>query len=115
MTVTNARERVIATVSTWYGVSAHPHRFGGTEFRLGRREIGHIHGDRLIDIPFPTTVRNEVVASGEADPHHILPDSGWVSFYIRDEADVEKGIALLRRSFELAARQRTKKVSPLGT
>ncbi len=29
----------------WPGVTAHPHRFGGMEYRLGKRELGHIHGD----------------------------------------------------------------------
>ena len=34
------------------GVTAHPHRFGGTEFRLGKREIGHVQGESLLVIPF---------------------------------------------------------------
>ena len=79
-----------------------PHRFGGTEFRLGRREIGHIHGDHLVDIPFPKKVRNELIAAGLAEPHHILPESGWISFYIRRGDQVESAIALLRRSYDLA-------------
>ena len=44
-------------LASWPGVEAHPHRFGGTEYRIGKREIGHIHGDALVDIPFPTKVR----------------------------------------------------------
>jgi predicted DNA-binding protein (MmcQ/YjbR family) len=83
-----------------------PHRFGGTAFRLGKREVGHIHGDRLVDIPFPKLVRDELVSSGEAEPHHILPKSGWVSLFLRTEADVERAIRLMRNSFDLGiARQ----------
>jgi len=83
-----------------------PHRFGGTAFRLGKREVGHIHGDRLVDIPFPKLVRDELVSNGEAEPHHILPKSGWVSLFVRTEADVERAIRLMRNSFDLAmARQ----------
>lgn len=63
----------------------------------------------MIDIPFPTKVRHEIVAAGKAEPHHILPESGWVSFYLREAADVERGIALLRQSFELANKQRSRK------
>jgi hypothetical protein len=85
----------------------HPHRFGGTEYRLGAREIGHVHGDGLVDIPFPTSVRNELVAAGHAVFHHVLPESGWVSFYIRDTGDIERAIALLRRSYDIAVNQRT--------
>ena len=67
MAVPGAAMEILATVSAWPGVEAHPHRFGGTEYRIGKREIGHIHGDTLVDIPFPTKVRNEVVAAGRAD------------------------------------------------
>jgi predicted DNA-binding protein (MmcQ/YjbR family) len=89
---------------SWPGVTARSHRFGGTEYRFGKREIGHIHGDHLVDIPFPKNVRNELVAVvGVAEPHHILPNSGWISFYIKRADQVETAIALLRRSYELAA------------
>lgn len=108
MAVRGAGRHIDATVSSWGGIAAHPHRFGGTEFRLGSREIGHIHGDHLVDIPFPTKVRNELVASGQAVPHHVLPDTGWVSFYIRDPGDVDTAIALLRRSYDLAVEQRAR-------
>ncbi|MFN8453987.1 MAG: DUF5519 family protein [Anaerolineae bacterium] len=105
MPVPGAKQQITGAVLTWEGVTVHPHRFGGDEYRLGRREIGHIHGDYLVDIPFPKKVRNEVVAAGRAEPHHILPESGWISFYLRQPADVEEAIALLRRSFELALKQ----------
>jgi hypothetical protein len=104
MSVHGAHQLIDATVSAWQGVTAHPHRFGGTEYRLGGREIGHVHGDPLVDIPFPTKARNEIVAAGQAAPHHVLPDSGWVSFYIREPADVERAIALLRRTYDLAVK-----------
>ncbi len=74
--------------------------------RLGTRELGHIHGDHLVDIPFPKKVRDEIVNAGLAEPHHILPETGWISFYLREESDVQKVIALLRRSYEIALRQK---------
>ena len=106
MSVRGAGQTIKTTVSAWKGITAHAHRFGGTEYRLGDREIGHVHGDGLVDIPFPTKVRNEIVAAGQAEPHHVLPDSGWVSFYIRAAEDVERAIALLRRSYDIAVDQR---------
>lgn len=106
VSVFGASEKVRSEVAGWEGVERRPHRFGGVEFRLGRREIGHMHGDYLVDVPFPRRVRDELVAAGMAQPHHILPATGWVSFYIREQGDVERAIALLRRSYELAARQR---------
>ena len=109
MTVKDAQNQINAAVTNWDGVAARPHRFGGTEYRIGRREIGHIHGDYVVDIPFPTKIREELVAAGRADPHHILPDSGWVSFYIREPADVERAIELLQQSYEIAINQRKRR------
>jgi hypothetical protein len=106
MALHGAGEKISRTVQTWLGVDAQPHRFGGVEFRLGRREIGHVHGDWLVDIPFPSRVRDELVAAGLAETHHILPDSGWVSFYLHEEGDVERAIDLLRRSYDLAVNQK---------
>jgi luciferase-like monooxygenase len=108
MSVRGAGETIKNTVSAWGGITAHAHRFGGTEFRLKSREIGHVHGDGLVDIPFPTKVRNEIVSAGEAQPHHVLPESGWVSFYIREPQDVERAIGLLRRSYEIAVAQKAR-------
>jgi hypothetical protein len=102
MAVSGAKERIEAAVQGWSGITSQPHRFGGTEYCLGRREIGHVHGDSLVDIPFPKKVRNELVNTGRAEPHHILPDSGWVSIFLQQASDVDRAIELLRLSFEIA-------------
>jgi len=108
MSVKGAQTRISQAVTSWPEVTVQPHRFGGVEYVIGRREVGHIHGDHLVDIPFPKKVREEIVAAGRAQPHHVLPESGWVSFYLRQEADVEQAIALLRESYEIAIKQKSK-------
>ncbi|MCU0494325.1 MAG: DUF5519 family protein [Chloroflexaceae bacterium] len=85
---------------SWPGVSAQPHRFGGVEFQVQHHEIGHLHGSHLADLPFPRRVRDELVAAGKAQPHHILPETGWVSFYMRGEEDVQAVLALFRLNYE---------------
>jgi len=105
MSISGASEIIHKAVVSWEEVTAHPHRYGGTEYRLGKREIGHIHGDSLVDIPFPRKVRDELVSAGRAEPHHVLPKSGWVSVYLRASTDVERAIELLRVSFDLAAQK----------
>lgn len=94
-----------AALQACSGIEAQPHRFGGREYRLGRREIGHVHGDQLVDIPFPKNIRDELVSSGPAEPHHILPQSGWVSIHLNDTHDVERAIELLKLSFEMATKR----------
>ena len=108
MSVKGAQTSITNAVTAWAGVTTAPHRFGGVEYVIGKREIGHIHGDHLVDIPFPKKVRDEIVAAGRAQPHHILPETGWVSFYLRQEADVEQAIALLHESYEIAVKQKIK-------
>jgi hypothetical protein len=61
-----------------------------------------MQGDSLVDIPFPKGVRDELVTAGRAEPHHILPHSGWVSIYLKEASDVERVIELLPLSFEIA-------------
>lgn len=112
MSVLGAQKSITSAVLSWDGVTSQSHRFGGVGYRIDKRETGHIHGDHLVDIPFPTRIRDEIVASGEAKLHHILPESGWVSFYIHEEADVERAIALLQRSFEIARKQTQKRTGP---
>jgi hypothetical protein len=92
--------QIAREVASWEGVTVAAHRFGGIEFRVGRRELGHLHGSHLADLPFPVRVREQLVADHKAQPHHILPDSGWVSYVIRDVSDVPTVIALFRLNFE---------------
>ena len=103
MTVTGRRtihDAIVEEVSSWPGVTTGVHRFGGTEFRYGRRELGHLHGSRLADLPFPTKIREQLVAAGRAEPHHVLAESGWVSFHIREATDVAEAIELFRLNYE---------------
>ena len=45
-------ESIKKEILNWPDVTAEPHRFGGLEFRLNKREMGHIHGDKLDICPF---------------------------------------------------------------
>lgn len=93
-------EKINKEILSWPGVTTGQHRFGGTEFRVGKREMGHIHGDKLADLPFPMQVRNQLIESGRALPHHILPESGWVSKWIRSEEDESEVVELFRMQYK---------------
>jgi hypothetical protein len=97
-----AIEAVRSAVASWRGVTTHDHRFGGIEFRLGRRELGHLHGT-IADLPFPRHVRDELVAGGRARPHHVLPQSGWVTVPMRTSAEVSNVIELFRQNYDRRA------------
>ena len=97
-----ANEAVIREVSSWEGVTVHDHRFGGVEFRVGRRELGHLHA-RFADLPFPRRIRDELIAAGRARPHHVLPDSGWVTVPMRTSDEAKGVVELLRQNYDRAA------------
>jgi hypothetical protein len=92
--------QIVGEISGWPGVTVLPHRFGGVEFRVGRRELGHLHGSRWADLPFPIRVRDELVTSGRAERHHVLPESGWITARIRGLDDVPRIVELFRLNYE---------------
>ena len=102
-----ASERIRRELGGWPGVEAGPGRFGSLRFTLGRRELGHVHGDSVADLPLRPERKAELVAAGEARPHRWTPpESGWVSIDLEGDADVERAIELMRASYERAASRR---------
>ncbi len=95
-----AIDEIERTLLSWPGVTRGHHRFGGVEYRLGGHEIGHLHGNGLLDIPLTKTLREQLVADGRAQPHHIYATSGWISYYIRGTNDLDGALALLRLAYE---------------
>jgi hypothetical protein len=51
-------------------------------------------------------MREELVESGKAHLHHVLPQTGWVSYYLRSEEDVAGALDLFKKNYDrLTARQ----------
>lgn len=93
-------ERIRHAVTSWPGVTTAAGQYGETDFVVDRRSIGHVHGGHQADIPFPRRIRDELVTSGRTGPHHVHPDSGWTTLYIRTDADAENAIELLRINYD---------------
>src|SRR5215210_4529775 len=100
------KETIEREVGGWPGVEERVHRFGGVEFRVNGHGIGHLHSDRMVDLPFPVRMREELVGAKEAQLHHVLPQTGWVSYRIRGERDVAGALDLFEKNYErLTARK----------
>ncbi|WCB92888.1 hypothetical protein DSM104299_01588 [Baekduia alba] len=103
-TTASASERITAEVTSWPGVSAGFGRRGEWAFRVGTREIGHLHGDHVAHFGFPKDVFDELFAAGRIVHHPVFPDRrGPGARRIEDDADVEDVIALLREQYERVA------------
>jgi len=98
--MSGAGELIRDAVTSWPGVEALPHRFGGTEYKYGRKEMGHVHGDRLADLPLSRKLHDQVIAEGRAKHHHVLPDTGWVSRWMNRPEDADAVIELFRLQYE---------------
>jgi len=85
----------------WPSVASEPSRFNSTVYKLGRREIGHVHRDGVADLPFPRRVHDELISAGKAQPHRPGFPS-FVSYYIREPEDVSGAIELFRMNYDRA-------------
>jgi hypothetical protein len=91
-----AMEAIEAAALEIPGVRLAVHRFGGVGFSLARRELGHLHGNGLLDLHTGRELARELVAARRAEGHHFFGESAWVSYWVRSAADVPKAAALIQ-------------------
>jgi hypothetical protein len=97
-----AMEMFESAVCRKYAIQRRPHRFGGVGFFVGTTEIGHLHGNGLLDLFVGKSFRTEQIRQGRALPHHVFPESGWISFWLRWPGDIARALEL----FEIASMYR---------
>ena len=56
---TTLTETIKDEILRWPGITTEPNRFRGIEFLVNKKEMGHLHGERLVDLPFPLELRKE--------------------------------------------------------
>jgi hypothetical protein len=86
-------------VSAWPHISVHPHRFGGREFLFEKAEVGHVHMWGAVDVSFTLAIRDALLEEGLAEEHRWVPNSGWTTFHMRSEKDLEHALWLMRLSY----------------
>jgi Family of unknown function (DUF5519) len=97
----SASQRITEEVTSWPGVTAGPGERGEFAFKVGRREIGHLHGDHALHTGFPKSVWTELHDQGRVDYHPVFPDrAGPASRLIENEDDVRDVIELLRINYD---------------
>jgi hypothetical protein len=100
-TTTTASEQITATVTAWPGVTSGYGRRGEFAFKVGGREIGHLHGDHAAHFAFPEPVWQELFDAGRITYHPVFPDKvGPAARPIENAEDVADVIALLRLNYD---------------
>jgi hypothetical protein len=96
-----ASEQITEEVTSWRGVAAGHGRRGEFAFKVGSREIGHLHGDHAAHFFFPKRVWTDLKEQGRIDYHPVFPDrQGPAARRIENEADIGDVIALMRLNYE---------------
>jgi Family of unknown function (DUF5519) len=96
-----ASQRIVEVVTSWPGVHAESEELGELAFKVGRREIGHLHGDRAAHFSFPKEVWDELMAQKRIVPHPVFPGKrGPAARRIQNDADIDDVIELLRLNYD---------------
>jgi Family of unknown function (DUF5519) len=96
-------EQIVSEATSWRGVTAGHGRRGELALRVGRREIGHLHGDHAAHFSFPKDVWTELHAHGRIGYHPVFPGKvGPAARRIESAGDVRDVIELLRLNYERA-------------
>ena len=99
-------QQITAEVTSWPGIEAGTGRRGEFAFRLGRREVGHLHGDHAAHFFFPKDVWAELYEQGRIVHHPVFPERvGPAARRIEDDADVRDVIELMRLNYERLSRR----------
>lgn len=94
-------ERITEEVTSWPGVLAGPGTRGEFSFKVGGREIGHLHSDEVAHFGFPKDVWTRLFEQGRIDYHPVFPGrQGFGARRIENEADVREVIELMRLNYE---------------
>ena len=100
-TTQTASEQIIQEVTSWTGVEAGPGRRGELSFKVGAREIGHLHGDHAAHFSFPKETWRELRDQGRITEHPVFPGKvGPASRRIESEEDVRDVIRLMRLNYD---------------
>ena len=94
-------EQITKEVTSWPGVEAGFGARGEFGFRVGRREIGHLHGDHVAHFGFPKDVWQELFDRGRIDYHPVFPGKpGYGARRIENEEDVRDVVELMRLNYD---------------
>ncbi|HTZ64186.1 MAG TPA: luciferase family protein [Solirubrobacteraceae bacterium] len=96
-----ASEQITDEVTSWPGVEAGPGSRGELAFRVGRREIGHLHADHAAHFSFPKHVWVALRKDARIDEHPVFPGRvGPGARRIENQADVLDVIELMRLNYD---------------
>lgn len=104
--ISASMEHIKNSVADWPGITLSMHKYGGIQFNYGKKEIGHMHSNGIVDVLLDRKTKEELMAKNLVEDHHVFKKSGWVSVYVKSKEQAESAIsvleiALLRCKFKM--------------
>ena len=88
-------------VTAWHGVSSKMHKYGGLQFDVHDKEIGHIHGNGVVDILLSRANKDQLLSEGKVTDHHTFKNSGWITYILNGQESKEYALRLFKISYDL--------------
>ncbi|HEY1359627.1 MAG TPA: luciferase family protein [Thermoleophilaceae bacterium] len=99
--ISSRADRIAEEVTSWPGIEAGHGSRGEFGFKLGRREIGHLHGDRAAHFMFGRQLGLKLKAEGRVVDHPVFPGkAGPGARRIESDDDVGEVIELMRLNYD---------------
>lgn len=93
-------QRIVSEVEQWDGVSIVEKRDGAVEFTYDGDDFGHVDDDDgSVDLPLSSKLRAALVEAGRTEPHPVYKESGWTTYWVKSEDDVEEAVNCLRLAY----------------
>jgi MFS family permease len=113
-------ETIKREILSWPNVTSQPHSFGGVDFRVGGKEMGHLHGENMVDLPLSPNAlfagsssklmglpeERQEKTQVSLPPHDEYPESNWINYWIKGDDDVPRVIALFRLQYDRLTKAR---------
>jgi hypothetical protein len=93
-------DEIETEVLNWDGTFASMHKYGGLQLNYVGKEIGHIHGNGLLDMLLSRDLKNSLLKHNRIMEHHSFKNTGWISFYICTKDDAQYALELLKLSYK---------------
>ena len=96
-----AFDRINAAVTSWPGVEAGTGKRGEWAFKVGPRELGHLHGDHVAHFMFGKDLGLQLKGEGRVADHPVFPGKpGPAARRIESAEDVADVIELMRLNYD---------------
>ena len=100
-------EQIAAEVGSWPGVVVDDGELGELAFKVGTRELGHLHGEHAAHFGFPKSLWHELHEQGRIEGHPVFPGKvGPASRRVETEDDVRDVIELMRLNYDRTRERR---------